>query len=487
MTTGHIYDAIIIGAGYGGLGQGAKLRRDGIDDFLILEKGEDLGGVWRDNTYPGAACDTQSVIYCYSYFLHLHVTRMFAGQPELLGYLRDLAEEFGLNERLRLSHAVTESVWDDDEAVWVVRTDRGEQFRARAFIPAWGQLSTPLIPDFPGASDFRGEAFHSARWRHDLDLAGKRVASIGAAATAVQYVPELAAIAATLTVFQRSANYILPRDQKVFTEEETAAFVADPDAYRAVRQDIHEFREAGFERVRLHSAASQEGVCLAMEHLTTQVPDPQLRGKLIPDYEYGCKRVLRSDDFYPALTRTNVELVTEPIAEFTSTGIRTSDGSERDFDVVIYATGFASQAFQAGMRVVGRDGITLDERWGIDPEAHLGITVDGFPNMFLVYGPNTNLNHNSVVTMLEAQHAYISQCVRYLAHGQGRRLEVEHDVLRSFVERVQTELAESAYASDCSSWYKNSAGRVINNWSGTVEEYRELTRCVALTDFGVAS
>lgn len=481
----HVYDAIIIGAGYGGLGQGAQLRRDGIDDFLILEKGKDLGGVWRDNTYPGAACDTQSMIYCFSYFLHLRVSRMFAGQEELQSYLRDLASEFDLKPRLRLSHMVTDAQWDDTEAVWLLRTEDGAQFHTRALVAAWGQLSSPLIPTFHGATDYEGTSFHSSSWRHDLDLTGKRIASIGAAATAVQYVPEVAKVAAQLSVFQRSANYILPRDQRVFTQQETERFLADPEAFRAIRQDIHDFREAGFERTRLHTSASEEGVRLAMDHLISQVPDPELRAKLVPDYEYGCKRILRSDDFYPALTRDNVELVTEPIAGFSPTGIRTEDGVERDFDVVIYATGFKSQAFQAGMRVTGRNGVTLDRRWGIDPEAYLGITVDGFPNMFLVYGPNTNLNHNSVVTMLEAQHSYISKCVQYLRDLPRRRLEVKRDVLRAFVDRVQEELEGSAYASDCSSWYKNSAGRVINNWSGTVNEYRSITRHFEPSDYGV--
>ncbi|MFL4473155.1 flavin-containing monooxygenase [Paeniglutamicibacter sp. MACA_103] len=487
MTQEHLYDAVIVGAGFGGLGQGAQLRRDGIDNFLILDKGNDIGGVWRDNTYPGAACDTQSVIYCYSYFLHTRVTRMFAGQEELLGYLRDLSTTYELGERTRLGHYVTETRWDAGTATWTIVTASGEAYRSRSFIAAWGQLSTPLVPEIPGAADYSGVTFHSSQWDHDLDLTGKRVASIGAAATAVQYVPEVAKSASHLSVFQRSANYILPRDQRIFTDAESAEFETQPDTYRHIRQEIHEMRESGFERVRKHSSASEEGMDMAREHLYAQVSDPELRAKLAPDYDYGCKRILRSDDFYPALTRDNVELITDPIDRFTPTGIHTSDSTERDFDVVIYATGFRSQAFQAGMRVVGCEGQTLDERWGVDPEAYLGMTVDGFPNMFLVYGPNTNLNHNSVVTMLEAQQAYIAQCVAYLRAGEERVLEVDGTILREFNDRVQAELEESAYASDCSSWYKNSAGRVINNWCGTVDEYRTLTQTLQLADYGIAA
>ncbi|QJU54778.1 NAD(P)/FAD-dependent oxidoreductase [Herbiconiux sp. KACC 21604] len=487
MSTEHIYTAVIVGAGFGGLGQGAQFVQDGIDDFVILERAHDLGGVWRDNTYPGAACDTQSVIYCYSYLLNLGVSRMFAGQAELLGYLRRLADEFGLMERIHLGSDVTEAVWSEDERLWRIRTSAGRSYLARAFVPAWGQLSTPFIPDIPGAGDFAGESFHSASWRHDLDLRGQRVASIGAAATAVQYVPEVAPLASQLTVFQRSANYILPREQRVFSADETREFIAKPQTYMRLRHEIHDLREDGFVRIRRGTEASHEGAALARAHLEAQVTDPELRSKLTPDYDYGCKRILRSDDFYPALNRTNVDVVTASIDAITPTGVRTVDGVEREFDVIVYATGFKSQAFQAGMRVVGRAGRTLDDRWGTAPEAYLGITVDGFPNMFLVYGPNTNLNHNSVVSMLEAQHRYIAQCVRHLSRSAEHVLEVDAQVLREFSTRIQGELERSAFSSECSSWYKNDEGRVINNWSGTVEEYRVQTRKLELADFGAGS
>ncbi|MEY9776665.1 flavin-containing monooxygenase [Arthrobacter sp. MW3 TE3886] len=482
-TNDHIYSAIVIGAGFGGLGQGAQFVQAGIDDFLILERSNDVGGVWRENTYPGAACDTQALVYCYSYFLNLRVSRMFAGQDELQGYLRSLVEEFGLGKHIRFGQNILASEWDQDRRLWTVRTDEGSQFLTRSLVAAWGQLNDPNIPAFPGSDKFEGAAFHSSTWRHDLDLTGKRVASIGSAATAVQYVPEVAKIAANLTVFQRSANYVLPRDQYVFTEEESANFLANPDTYRQQRQEIHEFREAGFERTRRHTAASEEGVQLARQHLETQVSDPALRDKLTPDYDFGCKRILRSDDFYPALTRDNVELVTESITEFTRAGIRTADGVEHEFDVIIYATGFKSHAFQGSMRVAGRGGLRLDERWGNAPEAYLGITIDNFPNLFLVYGPNTNLNHNSVVSMLEAQHRYISQAVEHIAADESRILEVDRGVLDMFNKRVQDELGQSAFSSDCSSWYKNEEGRVINNWSGTVEEYRAITREFELDDY----
>ncbi|GGJ22589.1 flavin-containing monooxygenase [Paenarthrobacter histidinolovorans] len=482
-TSDHIYSTIIIGAGFGGLGQGAQFAQEGIEDFLILERGNDVGGVWRENTYPGAACDTQAPVYCYSYFLNLKVSRMFAGQEELQGYLRSMVEEFGLGKHIHFGQNITATEWDQSRRLWTVHTADGSEFLTRSVVAAWGQLNEPNIPNSPGTETFEGVAFHSSKWRHDLDLTGKRVASIGSAATAVQYVPEVAKIASNLTVFQRSANYILPRDQYIFTEEESARFQENPDTYRQLRQEIHEFREAGFERTRRHTAASEEGVELARQHLETQVSDPELRTKLTPDYDFGCKRILRSDDFYPALNRENVELVTEAITEFTPRGLRTADGIEHEFDVIIYATGFKSHAFMGSMSVSGRDGIDLHERWGNAPEAYLGITVDNFPNLFLVYGPNTNLNHNSVVSMLEAQHRYIAQAVKYIAADESRILEVDRAVVEKFNAHVQEELQKSAFSSECSSWYKNEDGRVINNWSGTVEEYRAHTHDLQLDDY----
>lgn len=481
--TEHVYDAVILGAGYGGVGQAAQLLRQGLDDFVVLEKADRIGGVWRDNTYPGAACDTQSVIYCFSYFLPLRVSKMYIEQPELLAYLHSLAAEYGIERHIRFHTEVTRARWVDDDAVWEISTAAGERYLARVFIPAWGQLSVPSIPDFPGLQDYKGVSFHSARWDHGVPLEGKRVASIGAAASAVQYVPEVGKIAAKLTVFQRSANYILPRNQHEFTDEETAAFLSDPDRFRALRQQIHEFRESGFERIRHDTTAQDEGVREARAHLEAQVTDPQLRRKLTPDYEFGCKRILRSDDYYPALTAPNVELITDRIERFTPTGIVTADGRKHHLDVVIFGTGFHSQSFQGDVEIIGRDGISLDQRWGSAAEAYLGLTVDKFPNMFLVYGPNTNLNHNTIAAMLEYQHSYIVQAVNYVTKHPGFAFDVRPQVLRHFSDRVQEELEQSSYSSDCSSWYKNADGRVINNWSGTVEEYKRLTETISLDDF----
>jgi cation diffusion facilitator CzcD-associated flavoprotein CzcO len=481
--TGRVHDAIIVGAGYAGLGQGAQLVRDGIGDFLILERADDLGGVWRDNDYPGAACDTQSVIYCYSHHLHLDVSRMYAGRDELLGYLNSLADAYDLRRHIVTGQDVTAAGWDEADGVWVISTRGGQTYRTRTFIPAWGQLGVPNIPALPGADTFRGESFHSSQWRHDIDLTGLRVASVGAAATAVQYVPEVAQVASSLTVFQRSANYILPRNQIVFSADESAGFREDPGRYRDLRQSIHDEREAGFERTRRGTGAAADGVRLAREHMESVISDPVLREKFTPDYDYGCKRILRSDDFYPTFNRGNVALVTEGIERITPAGIVTADGEEHEVDVIIYGTGFRSQAFQGDMVITGRNSVDLAERWGAAPEAYLGMAVDGFPNMFMLYGPNTNLNHHSIVAMLEAQNAYVSQAVDHLRSTDTVSLEVREEELRKFNDHVQDELSRSAYSADCNSWYKNADGRVINNWSGTVAEYHDLTRAFRPGDY----
>ncbi|MDO5032130.1 NAD(P)/FAD-dependent oxidoreductase [Corynebacterium sp.] len=485
MTDKKIYDCIILGSGYGGLGMGAQLTRDGEENFLILEAADEVGGVWRDNTYPGAACDTQALIYCYSYFLNLGVSRMFAGQDEMLGYLKAMAEEFNLYEHIKFNHRITRSEWKEDLKAWEIEAN-GELYYGRVFVGAWGQLSKPKIPDFKNRENFEGVQFHSAEWDHSVDLKGKKVAVVGNAASAVQLVPEVAKEAEKLSVFQRSANYILPRNQVIFTEEELQEFQDNPDSYRAIRQEIHETREEGFDRTRKGTDSAAEGVAQAMEHLRSQVNDPELVEKLTPTFAFGCKRILRSDDFYPTFNRDNVELITEGIDEFTPQGIRTKDGVEHEFDVVIYATGFHSHEFQGDLPVIGRNGLDLRERWGNSPEAYLGMSVDGFPNFFMLYGPNTNLNHHSVVAMLEAQDKYISQAVTYLREHPNEAIDVKKDVITEFNNQVQKDLEGSAFSADCSSWYKNEEGRVINNWSGNVAEYYELTQNLDLADYEVA-
>lgn len=479
----NVVDVVILGAGFGGLGMGAQLKMAGIDSFVIVERGARVGGVWRDNAYPGAACDTESHLYCYSFHPHLRVSKMYADRAELLDYMDSMVDRYELTPHLRLSSEVASASWNESEHVWDFVLSGGATLRSRFFIPAWGQLNEPTIPPFKGLETFAGAAFHSAAWHDGIALEGKRVASIGAAASAVQYVPEVAKVAAQLTVFQRSANWIMPRNQRPYTDAQRDGYAADPASFERSRHDLHAFREAGFQRTRHGSTAQGEGMALAQAHLAAQVADPALRAKLTPDYEFACKRILRSDDYYPALSRDNVVLETAAVQEFTPDGIRTVDGVEHPFDVVIFGTGFASQAFQGQLDVRGLDGQNLRTRWADGAEAYLGMTVPGFPNMFLIYGPNTNLNHNSIITMLEIQQRYIVEALQHLLPLPGVAVDVDEAVCTAFNDALQANMKTSAFSGDCSSWYKNAAGKVINNWSGTVDEYRALAAHWRAADF----
>ncbi|MDE1165350.1 MAG: NAD(P)/FAD-dependent oxidoreductase [Pseudomonas sp.] len=474
------YDIVILGAGFGGLGMAAQLKMQGIDNFIVLERGNRIGGVWRDNAYPGAACDTESHLYCYSFFPHLRVSKMYADRQELLRYMDTLAAHYDVLPHVKLDSELSEARWDESAQRWVFLLADGSHLQGRFFVPAWGQLNKPAIPAFKGLGNFAGQYFHSAQWPADAHLAGKKVASIGAAASAVQYVPEVAKEAKHLTVFQRSANWIMPRNQIVFTPAQLDAYSAKPELFHESRRELHAFRENGFARTRHGTEAQQEGIKMASGHLAAQVPDAELRAKLTPDYEFACKRILRSDDYYPALMRSNVSLETVAVDHFVPQGIVDKNGTLHEFDVVIFGTGFESQAFQGDLQVIGRNGQTLHQRWQDGAEAYLGMTVPGFPNLFMIYGPNTNLNHNSIITMLEIQQRYIIQAVQHL---QAAALDVTEEAFGAYNDALQTNMQSSAFSSDCSSWYKNAAGKVINNWSGTVDEYRALATDWRASDY----
>ncbi|WP_424139759.1 flavin-containing monooxygenase [Roseomonas chloroacetimidivorans] len=466
---------LILGAGFGGLGIGAQFARRGDRDFLILERSAGIGGVWRENSYPGAACDTEAHLYCYSFFPHLRVSRMYAGRAELLDYLQSMTEAFSLQPHIRFDSEVLAARWDGAAKLWRLEVGGGKRYTAQFFVTAWGQLNKPSVPAFEGLDRFHGKMFHSAEWDHSVELKGKRVASVGNAASAVQYVPEIAPLVAHLTVFQRSPNWIMPRNQVLFTPELLEAFEVDPRLFDESRKRLHDFREAGFQRTRVGTADQAEGMRIAKEHLEKHVPDPDLRAKLTPDYEFACKRILRSDDYFPALCRDNVTLETRRIAGLYEDGIVTEDGAKHPFDVVIFGTGFASQAFHGDLVVEGLGGQTLSHAWRDGAEAYLGITVPNFPNLFMIYGPNTNLNHNSIITMLEIQQNYIITAIEEVSALRGA-ISARVPVFEAFNGKLQADMSNSAFSSGCSSWYKNSEGKVINNWSGTVDQYRAVTQ-----------
>ncbi|HEM7843248.1 NAD(P)/FAD-dependent oxidoreductase [Burkholderia multivorans] len=469
-------DIIVLGAGFSGIGLGVKLLEAGKRNFAILEQADDIGGTWRDNTYPGSGCDTESHLYCFSFAPHPTVSRMYARQPEILAYMKRIVDDNGLRPFIRLGAKVTSVVWDDEALLWNVSLADGSVLTARNFVAAWGQLNRPQVPVIKGQDAFEGVQFHSARWRHDIDLSGKRVASIGNAASAVQYIPEIAPVVGHLDVFQRSPNWVVPRMDRPYSEKEIEEYSTVPGLFAKHRQELFEWRETTFLRMKQGSAEAQELERVAMEHLNSQVPDPELRKKLTPDYPLGCKRILRSDDYFPALVRDNVSLITSGISRFKSDGIVTADGAFHPVDVVIYGTGFETQSFQGPVEVSGREGQSLRDVWKEGAYAYLGMCVSGFPNFFVMYGPNTNLGHNSILSMLEIQFDYVLQALAAQDQSGVKALEVRPAVVSRFNAELQREMDDAAWSGGCNSWYKNAAGKVINNWSGTVHQYQDKAR-----------
>lgn len=478
--------ALIVGAGFGGIAMAIELQRHGIDDIVVLEKDADLGGVWRENTYPGAGCDVPSPLYSFSFTAATRWPRRYARQPDILAYLRRVAHEYDVTDRIRFGREVASAEFDEQSARWLVRTTGGEEYETTAFIPAVGQLSRPAYPNIPGSETFRGTAFHSAEWDHGCELTGKRVAVIGTGASAIQFVPEIQPQAEHLTVFQRSAQYIMPKRDHAYERWYHAPLRAVPALQKLDRLGFWLYAEFAQECLSRWQVFTPLFHRQATKHLREQVADPQLREQLTPDYALGCKRVLFSNDYLPAITQSSVDLVTTEVTEITPEGVRTADGALHEADVIIYGTGFAAQDLLTPMKIHGLGHRPLTGTWSDGARAHLGITVPGFPNMFLVYGPNTNLGGGSVVYMLESQARYIRDAVSKLRARPGRYLDVRPEVEHGWDETVQRRLARSVWTR-CQSWYRAASGRVVSNWPGRTREYRTRTRRVDLADFRVGS
>ena len=472
----------IVGAGFSGIAMAIALRREGIEDFTILERAESLGGVWHHNTYPGAACDVPSYLYSYSYEQRRDWTQPCSSQAEILGYLQETARKHGVIDRVRTGTEVELAEFDDETARWRMRTSTGERFEADALVLACGQLSRPRRPSIPGADDFRGHSFHSAEWDHEYDLAGRRVAVVGTGASAVQFVPPVAERAAHVDVYQRSAPYVLPRNNGEYPALVRRLIGALPGLQAARRYGMWAFMEtfvAGLTRIRPLGWLLRTWCTTFMR---TQLRDPEVRRKAWPDYPFGCKRILFSSDYLPALQRSDVELVTDEISRITSAGVLTADGRERAVDCIVYGTGFRSNDFVVPMRVTGVEGRELQQAWSQGAEAHLGIAVTGFPNMFVLYGPNTNLGVGSIIVMIEAQVRYAIDALR-TARRAGAALDVRPEVQRASSERVQRRLRDSVWAS-CRNWYRQEGtGRVVNNWPGFMLEYVRATRAIRPEEF----
>ncbi len=469
---------LIVGSGFGGIAAAIELRRRDLGEVTILEAAEELGGTWHYNTYPGAACDVPAHLYSFSYAQRRDWTRLCSSQQELLRYLREVADEHGITGLVRCGQRVTECRFDESTAVWTARTEAGATFVADALVLATGQLHRPAIPALAGRERFAGTTFHSARWDHDYDLRGKRVAVVGTGASAVQLVPPVARAAGSLTIFQRHGNWLLPRTNRVYSPVNRAVVEHVPGLQRLRRAITYGVVELLTRAVRHPRTIGLAAGQISASFMRSQLPDPELRARAWPDYAFGCKRVLFSSGYLPTLSRPDVELVTEPIHELTETGIVTADGIHRELDCVIWATGFRVSEFQAPMRVHGLGGVELGEAWRDGAHAHLGIATPGFPSMFFMYGPNTNSSGGSIIVYLEAQARYIRQALEHLRDGGYRRVEVRPDVEAASDRALQARFDGTAWTA-CDSWYKDEGGRIVANWPGYMGEYVEATRTFA--------
>ena len=470
----------IIGAGFSGIGMAIRLKQAGLTSFTIYEAAPEIGGTWFHNSYPGAACDIGSHLYSFSFKRNHDWTKTYAGHEEILEYLKTCMREEDLYAKTRLSTPIASAVYDDDACTWTLTTDAGEQLEHDVVIFGCGQLNEPVRPDIPGLDVFAGRLFHSARWDHDYDLKGKRVAVIGNGASAAQFVPEVAKETAHLTVCQRSNSWIVPRRDFPYSATQKRRFRRIPGVESLHRLGIFWFNEQGFLAFRpgqkwwgliQGSDKAEEWQNIALRHLAKQVPDPELRARLTPDYGIGCKRVLLSNDWYPTLQREDVDLVTDRITRVTADSIETESGTVGPLDAIILGTGFDSTKFMSTVKITGSHGLDLATAWADGPQAHLGITVAGFPNLFMLYGPNTNLGHGTIIFMIECQIRYIRKCVQKMQCDHLKVLTVDPAAQARFNDELQQDLAKSVWASGCASWYVTSDGKVLNNWSGFMLGY----------------
>jgi cation diffusion facilitator CzcD-associated flavoprotein CzcO len=473
---------LIVGAGFGGVAAAIELKRHGIEDVTILDRAADLGGTWFYNSYPGCACDVPSHLYSFSYHQRRDWSRLCSPQQEIHDYLAEVAQQNDVARLIRTDRAVTSCSWDEIASRWRVATEQGDVYESDAIILATGQLHQPALPQIEGIESFAGHSFHSSRWDHDYELAGKRVAVVGTGASAVQLVPQVAAEVEHLTVFQRTGNWFLPRRNRVYPPLVKAAirFVPGLQAFR--RQFMFEYCESLTAAIRHPNTFGRLLALRSAAFMRLQLRDPQVRRRAWPDYTFGCKRVLFSSDFLPALQRPNVELVTEPIARVAPEGIVTADGRLHELDAIIWGTGFQTTRFMLPMEVRGLAGRALGQAWANGAHAHLGMTVPGFPNMFLMYGPNTNTSGGSIIFYLETQAAYIRQALEQLQRRRAAALDVRDDVEARSDRALQARFAGTAWTR-CKSWYRDEQGRIVANWPGYMREYLDATRMLKASDF----
>jgi cation diffusion facilitator CzcD-associated flavoprotein CzcO len=466
---------VIVGAGFGGIAAAIELRRHGFRDITILEAAPRLGGTWLHNDYPGAACDVPSHLYSFSFAQRRDWSRLCSPQGEILDYLEGVARDYGVDGLVVGDTRVTACAWDDDRAQWSVATEQGRSYTAEAVVIATGQLHQPAHPAIPGIETFAGPSFHSARWDHDVALAGRRVAVIGTGASAVQFVPEVAEQAARLTVFQRTGNWFLPRRNRPYPPVIRTLIERVPGVQALRRRFMFQYCEAITLAIRHPGTIGRLLKLRSIAFMRWQLRDSELRRKVWPDYTFGCKRILFSSAFLPTLQRPDVELVTEAISAVRAEGVVAADGTLHEADVLIYGTGFRTNDFMFPMGITGREGRSLRDDWAAGAHAHLGMTVPGYPSMFILYGPNTNTSGGSIIAYLEAQVAYLRQALVLVRHSGSRAIEVRPEVEAASDRETQERFRGTAWTR-CDSWYRDEDGRIVANWPGYMREYLLATR-----------
>ncbi|RZU15199.1 NAD(P)/FAD-dependent oxidoreductase [Streptomyces sp. BK239] len=488
--TEHVHVRVaVIGSGFGGLGAAVRLRREGITDFVVLERAGGVGGTWRDNSYPGCACDVPSHLYSFSFAPNPEWPRTFSGQEHIRAYLERVTDTYGLRPHMRFDSEVKRMTWDAERLRWDIETASGA-LSADVVVSATGPLSDPKIPDIPGLDSFPGKVFHSARWDHDYDLAGKRVAMVGTGASAIQIVPAIQPVVDRLTLFQRTPPWVMPRMDRGITGAERWLHRRLPFTAQARRGLLWGIRELQVQAFTKHPNELGFVERLARGNMARAVQDPALRAKLTPDYRIGCKRILLSSEYYPALTRPNVDLVAAGLREVRGSTLVAADGSEAEADAIVFGTGFHVTDMPIADRVVGADGRTLAESWKGGMQALRGASAAGFPNWMTIIGPNTGLGNSSMILMIESQLNYMADFLRQLdvLGGPGVRaaLDARPSAVHAWNRRVQDRMRRTVWnTGGCTSWYLDPEGRNTTIWPGTTSEFRRATRRVDLAEYEV--
>lgn len=466
------FSVAIIGSGFGGLGMAIRLMQEGRKDFVVLEKDTEVGGTWRDNTYPGCACDVPSHLYSFSFERQSSWSRMYPRQSELLVYLRHCADKYDVRSRIRFNSALSEARFDEINNWWEITTNNGDKLTARSLVTAMGGLSRPSIPKLPGIEKFQGPAFHSAQWDHQFDFTGKRVAVIGTGASAIQFVPELQKTVAQLHLFQRTPPWILPKADRPITASEHWMMKWVPGYMRLFRNLIYWRQEMLAIGFTLKPSLMAKAKKFALDYLRHKVADPVLRAKLTPDYEMGCKRILLSNNYLPALCQPNVSLHdTREMTEISEHGIIVN-GVEQSVDAIIYGTGFRATDVFSPLRIFGRNGVDINDVWsGSGIEAYYGTTVAGYPNLFMLLGPNTGLGHNSIVFMIESQINYVLKCLDLMRERRSNTIECLPQAQSDFNAKLEADMRGTVWGGGCKSWYFDANGRNVTLWPGFTFSY----------------